>query len=176
MNWNIDVFSAILKPILKFVYQNKAQLHIFAVHRPVFTQYIKIHKLLCITLSWHCTAPSLCSGFNPDRANTALVFSWCWGAGVGHLVGQRQSYCHDGMGLGSATASMSKLGDSGWGHACIKIIPTFDLRLIYFYVSSSGRFDWSKLFLHVVYLVFSKSYLFKNHFFFLFWQYKVLLF
>ena len=52
------IFLSILKPILKFLYHNgKHGCVFFAVHRTVFSQYIKVHKLICHHLSWHCTAP-----------------------------------------------------------------------------------------------------------------------
>ena len=42
----------ILKDILKFLYQNGKQGHqFFAIHRTVFSQHIKMHKIICYNLS-----------------------------------------------------------------------------------------------------------------------------
>ena len=37
----------------------------FPVHRPAFTQCIKMHKLVCHNWSYHCMAPSPCPGSSP---------------------------------------------------------------------------------------------------------------
>ena len=53
----------------KFFYQNKKYgCLFFAVHRTVFSQYLKMHKLICHNLSWHCTLVSALMG---------LVAHWC---------------------------------------------------------------------------------------------------
>ena len=68
-------FGAILKPVLKFLYQNgKHGCIFFAVHRTVFSQCIKMHTIICHHLSQHCTAlPSLCPGFHRHHINSTLM-------------------------------------------------------------------------------------------------------
>jgi len=63
----IDFFFAILEPVLKFLYQNEKHDYgfFFPVHRPAFTQCIKMHKLVCHNLSYHCMAPSPRPGSSP---------------------------------------------------------------------------------------------------------------
>ena len=51
------IFSAILKPILKFLHQNRKQGCIFfVVQSPVASQCIKMHAIICHHLSQHCIA------------------------------------------------------------------------------------------------------------------------
>ena len=79
-------FFAVLKPILKFLYQNANRGCIFfALHRAVFSQWIKMCNVTCHNLSWHCTVPSLCPVFSSDIVNSVLMFGCCWA--VGALLG-----------------------------------------------------------------------------------------
>ena len=76
-------FSVILKPVLKFLYQNGKQgCIILTVHRIVFSQWIKMHTVISYNLIWHCTAPSPCSGSSPDSINSAPMLSCCWAMGA----------------------------------------------------------------------------------------------
>lgn len=67
------IFWAILKSIVKFLYQNGKQSCIFfSVYRTIFSQCIKMHNIIChIELAQHCA--SLCPSFNPDRDDRRLV-------------------------------------------------------------------------------------------------------
>jgi len=74
----IIIFFAILKPILKFLYQDRnTAAYFFAVHRTAFSQWIKLHTIICYNLSQHFTAPSLCPGFSPDSANITQMYGCC---------------------------------------------------------------------------------------------------
>lgn len=59
MELQTDNFLAILKPILTFLYQNrKHSCLFFAANRTVFSQCIKMYKIICHHLGYHCTASS----------------------------------------------------------------------------------------------------------------------
>lgn len=66
------MFSSVLKLILKFLYQNRKHswVFLFAVHRTMFSQCIRMHPIICHHLSKHCTAPSPCPGFSSDSADS----------------------------------------------------------------------------------------------------------
>ena len=61
----IHDFFAILKPILKLLYQNgKHDYVLFVDQSTVLSQCIKMHTITCHHLSQHCIAlPSLCPPF-----------------------------------------------------------------------------------------------------------------
>lgn len=68
------IFSAILKPVLKFLSHNRMPSCIFStVHRTVFSQCIIMHTIICLYLSQQCIAPSLCSGFILNDVNSMLM-------------------------------------------------------------------------------------------------------
>ena len=71
----LKIFFAILKPILKFLYQNgKHGSVFFAVQGPLFSQRIKTHTAMRHHLSQHCTAlPSLCPAFSWHSVNSMLM-------------------------------------------------------------------------------------------------------
>ena len=76
MNWWF--FLALLKHILKFLYQNRKHgCMFFTVQRTVFSLYIKMHNIIGHKLSWHCTVPFPCSGFSPDRADHTSTCGCC---------------------------------------------------------------------------------------------------
>lgn len=52
------------------------------VHRNVFSQYIRMHSVICHYLSQRYTVPSLCPGFSSDSANHAPMCGCCWAMGV----------------------------------------------------------------------------------------------
>lgn len=90
------IFSAILKPIIKFPYwDGKCNCVFLAIHKTAFSQRIKIHKLTCCHLSWHCT--------EPRALDSAQVGCWVMGAltglGWAGLLG-RKSHCCGGVGHG----------------------------------------------------------------------------
>lgn len=91
-------FSAILKPVLKFLYQNKKYSCVFfTFHRAMFSRCITMHKLICHHLR-QCPV-----GFCPGRVNSTAMFCWCWG----------KSCCHDGVGrlwVGHACAHPNEYG------------------------------------------------------------------
>lgn len=68
------IFSAILKPVLKFLSHNRMPSCIFStVHWTVFSQCIIMHTIICLYLSQQCIAPSLCSGFILNDVNSMLM-------------------------------------------------------------------------------------------------------
>lgn len=78
-------FSETLKSILKFHYQNRRYIYVFfffSVHRTVFSQCIKVHKIICHNLSWHCNVPSLYPSFSPYKADCTAISVCCWVMGV----------------------------------------------------------------------------------------------
>lgn len=87
-------FSALLKSVLRFLYQNgKHSCVFFAAHRTVFSPCITMHTIICHHLGWHCPARSLCPGSSPDSGNCTPWFGCCvlcvhaqgW---PGHLVAE----------------------------------------------------------------------------------------
>jgi len=69
------IFASSAHPKLKFHYQiGKHACIFFAAHRTVFSQCIKMHKIICHHLSEHYTAPPFCSDFSPNNVNRALTF------------------------------------------------------------------------------------------------------
>ena len=71
-------FSALLKPILQFLYQNgKHGFIYFAVHRTMIRQCIPMHTSISHHFSQHCTVPSSCPGFSTDSANLIRLFDCC---------------------------------------------------------------------------------------------------
>jgi len=48
----------------------------FAAQRTAFSQWTKMHPIICYNLSWHCTAYSLCPGFSSDSINRVPVGCW----------------------------------------------------------------------------------------------------
>ena len=66
-------FLATLKLVLKFHYQNgKRGCMFFVVHRTVFSWFIKMHKLICCNLSWHCSVPHVLVS-----AQIGFTEHWC---------------------------------------------------------------------------------------------------
>ena len=64
VNWNgvantqkAKIVSSILKAILKFLYQNLQGYMFFFVHWSMFSQCIKMHKIICHNLTLHYTLP-----------------------------------------------------------------------------------------------------------------------
>lgn len=102
----------ILKPVLKFLSQNKKQgCTFFAVHRTAFRQWIKMRTAISYNLSWHRTAPSPCPGSISDSVNSTVTFSCCWvvgappgpGRGGGAAAGPQCQLCQ-------ATCSLQPVG------------------------------------------------------------------
>ena len=91
---------AVLKSILKFLYQNRKHgCTFFSDYRTVFSQHIKMHNTISHNLSYRYSAPSPCPGFSPDSASCTPLFGCCWLTGTctgsDHLAGQS----HPGCGL-----------------------------------------------------------------------------
>ena len=70
----IDNFFAVLKPVLKFLYQNGKHGCVFFVVRRTVSQCIKMHQLICHPFSWQRTAPSPCPSFSTDAVNSTMLF------------------------------------------------------------------------------------------------------
>lgn len=71
------IFLAVLNPVIKFLNQNrKCGCIFFSVHRTVFSQSIKMHKIIFHKLSQHSTVPSPC--LSPDSANHTPIFGLQW--------------------------------------------------------------------------------------------------
>lgn len=67
---NIDLETCSQIPVSKL----KAWLlSYFSVHRSVFRQCIKMQKIICHNLSWHCTMPSGCPDFSSGSINSTLM-------------------------------------------------------------------------------------------------------
>ena len=115
------IFSALLKPILKSLYDNRRHICIlFAVHRDVFSQRTKMRNIICHHLGQHCTMPHV-----SVSAQTVLLTQCCVvvvsdgcapKAGMSHSVGQ--SHCHDGVGQGAAAGQDGPGHGLLVGHAC----------------------------------------------------------
>lgn len=95
------IFSALLKPILKFLYQNRKHSCIFffflAVHRTVAcSQCIKMHKIISHNLNWHFTVPSLCLDFSSGGVNSTLMAWLLWAMGMHPVLGSAATFIVQG--------------------------------------------------------------------------------
>lgn len=100
------IFSTILKPIIKFLHQNRKHSYIFfAVRRTVFSQCFKIHKLICHHLSWHHTVLcALVSAHTEWCSNVQLVLAG-W-AGPGRFMGRTATVMAWQQEMGCITSSI----------------------------------------------------------------------
>lgn len=89
-------FSAFLKPILKFLFQNRKHSWVSStIHRAVFSQFIKMPTVICQNLCQHCPVPAPCPSVSPGSVDHTLLCGCSW-ARPGLSV--RQSHRHDGPG------------------------------------------------------------------------------
>ena len=67
-------FFSILKPVLKFLYQNgRHGCVFFEAHRTVFSQCIQIHTHIFRNVSWHCTAPHVLLSAQESRLDVPAI-------------------------------------------------------------------------------------------------------
>lgn len=106
----------------------------FTIHRTVFSHCITMHKIICHTWSWHCTALSPCLGFSSVSINSTLT-SWLLGAMGACLmlvwVSRGQSSCLYSAGQGKLSCVTH---GPCVGLACLSCCQTF---LILFPISST---------------------------------------
>ena len=79
-----DYFFAILKPIVKLLYQTRNHGCIFfTVQSTVFHLRIKMQTVICRHLSQHCMAlPSPCPDVSQHSINQLLMVVVCWAPGA----------------------------------------------------------------------------------------------